>query len=87
MSPFITIPQQYLYISKIRSKLSQCALAKRHHRDLDLRKMVGHANLLDRVLDEIDALDGDFVLYDGASASTASDASSLGKSIRPISIM
>ncbi|CAI4044005.1 hypothetical protein SKDZ_10G3110 [Saccharomyces kudriavzevii ZP591] len=98
MSPYMTIPQQYLYISKIRSKLSECALARHHHRELDLRKMVGHANLLDRILDEIDALESEFVLYDSAdgparaptvhsSSSTQRDSSPLTASICPIKIM
>lgn len=93
----MTIPQQYLYISKIRSKLSQCALARHHHRELDLRKMVGHANLLDRILDEIDEIDSELVLCNGNNgpsaaeahsvSSTASDSSPLTNNIRPISIM
>ncbi|CAI4848325.1 BAH_G0030210.mRNA.1.CDS.1 [Saccharomyces cerevisiae] len=97
MSPYMTIPQQYLYISKIRSKLSQCALARHHHRELDLRKMVGHANMLDRILDEIDEIDSEVVLCDAAdgsstaeahsASSASSDSSPLTNNIRPISIM
>ncbi|CAD6633032.1 XXYS1_4_G0011200.mRNA.1.CDS.1 [Saccharomyces cerevisiae] len=97
MSPYMTIPQQYLYISKIRSKLSQCALARHHHRELDLRKMVGHANMLDRILDEIDEIDSEVVLCDVADGSStaeahsdssaSSDSSPLTNNIRPISIM
>ncbi|CAI4034513.1 hypothetical protein SMKI_10G3060 [Saccharomyces mikatae IFO 1815] len=97
MSPYMTIPQQYLYISKIRSKLSQCALARHHHRELDLRKMVGHANLLDKILDEMDEIESELVLYEGAgsrsttevhpASSASKDASSLTNNIQPISIM
>ncbi|CAI4555603.1 BHH_G0030740.mRNA.1.CDS.1 [Saccharomyces cerevisiae] len=97
MSPYMTIPQQYLYISKIRSKLSQCALTRHHHRELDLRKMVGHANMLDRILDEIDEIDSEVVLCDAADGSytaeahsaspASSDSSPLTNNIRPISIM
>lgn len=59
--------------------------------------MVGHANMLDRILDEIDEIDSEVVLCDAAdgsstaeahsASSASSDSSPLTNNIRPISIM
>lgn len=59
--------------------------------------MVGHANILDRILDEIDEIDSEVVLCDAAdgsstaeahsASSASSDSSPLTNNIRPISIM
>ncbi|QLL31511.1 hypothetical protein HG536_0B03740 [Torulaspora globosa] len=49
----LTVSQQYLLASKARSKLMKCANAGKN-KDYDLRVLVGHANMLDRLMDNIE---------------------------------
>lgn len=49
----VTVSQQYLLASKVRSKLLKCASTEKN-KDYDLRVLVGHANLLDKLMDSID---------------------------------
>ncbi|AQZ15549.1 ECM13 (YBL043W) and YJR115W [Zygosaccharomyces parabailii] len=49
----VTVSQQYLLASKVRSKLLKCASTEKN-KDYDLRILVGHANLLDKLMDSID---------------------------------
>lgn len=50
----VSISQQYLLAGKARSKLLKCASTEKN-KDYDLRILVGHANLLDRLMDNIDS--------------------------------
>lgn len=50
----ISISKQYLLAGRARSKLLQCASTEKN-KDYDLRILVGHANLLDRLMDNIDS--------------------------------
>lgn len=49
----LTVSQQYVLASKARSKLMKCANAGKN-KDFDLRVLVGHANMLDRLMDSIE---------------------------------
>lgn len=50
----VSISQQYLLAGKAKSKLLKCASTEKN-KDYDLRILVGHANLLDRLMDNIDS--------------------------------
>lgn len=50
----VSVSQQYLLASKARSKLLQCASTGKN-KDYDLRILVGHANLLDKLMNSIDS--------------------------------
>lgn len=52
-----SVSQQYVLASKARSKLMKCANAGRN-KDFDLRVLVGHANMLDRLMENIDKFNG-----------------------------
>ncbi|QLG71451.1 hypothetical protein HG535_0B04930 [Zygotorulaspora mrakii] len=54
MSATVSISQQYLLASKARAKLMRCA-ATDSNKDYNLRVLVGHANLLDRVMESVDS--------------------------------
>lgn len=54
MTSTVSISQQYLLASKARAKLMKCA-ATDHNKDYNLRVLVGHANLLDKVMESVDA--------------------------------
>ncbi|EDO18814.1 hypothetical protein Kpol_1028p90 [Vanderwaltozyma polyspora DSM 70294] len=46
----------YLLINKVHSKLMSCTQRrKKQKKDFDLRVLVGHANLLDRLMDEYES--------------------------------
>lgn len=49
----VPVSQQYLLASKARTKLLRCANAEKN-KDYNLRVLVGHANLLDKLMDNID---------------------------------
>lgn len=49
----VPVSQQYLLASKVRTKLLRCANAEKN-KDYNLRILVGHANLLDKLMDNID---------------------------------
>ena len=51
-SLLLTMSQRYLLANKARTKLMQCVSSTKN-RDYDLRVLVGHANLLDSVMDSI----------------------------------
>ncbi|SCW03727.1 LAFE_0G16886g1_1 [Lachancea fermentati] len=53
-----SISQQYVLANRARSKLLTCAAAGKK-KDFDLRVLVGHANLLDRVMESIQSIDLD----------------------------
>lgn len=48
-----SVSQQYLLASKARSKLMKCANSGKN-KDYDLRVLVGHANMLDRLMENIE---------------------------------
>lgn len=62
-----TLGQQYLLASKARGKLERCAQCGKN-KDYYLRVLVGHANLLDRLLSGIDK-------YRGKAAQRAEECS------------
>ncbi|QLQ79025.1 hypothetical protein HG537_0B03720 [Torulaspora globosa] len=49
----LSVSQQYLLASKARSKLMKCANTGKN-KDFDLRILVGHANMLDKLMDSIE---------------------------------
>ncbi|CCH61808.1 hypothetical protein TBLA_0F02690 [Henningerozyma blattae CBS 6284] len=49
----LSMPQQFILASKARSKLIQAAEDSKY-KEFDLRVLVGHANFLDKIMDNID---------------------------------
>lgn len=50
-----SIEDQYFLASKVRSKLAKCVSVTNRNKDYNLRVLVGHANLLDKITENVEA--------------------------------
>ena len=49
-----SIQDQYILASKVRSKLAKCVSVTTKNKDYNLRVLVGHANLLDKITENVE---------------------------------
>ncbi|CAI4248167.1 CQS_1a_G0001520.mRNA.1.CDS.1 [Saccharomyces cerevisiae] len=66
-----SIQDQYILASKVRSKLAKCVSVTTKNKDYNLRVLVGHANLLDKITENVET-------HNAATSALAGDPFSKG---------
>ncbi|CAI4247275.1 BGP_1a_G0001440.mRNA.1.CDS.1 [Saccharomyces cerevisiae] len=66
-----SIQDQYILASKVRSKLAKCVSVTTKNKDYNLRVLVGHANLLDKITENVET-------HNAATNALAGDSFSKG---------